>query len=359
MLSRIAVAAFLLGSAFAAEPAPVNLTVHEWGTFTSVAGENGAPVSWVSLAAPSDLPCFVHRLSAQCVKCNATSTVRMETPVLYFYSPQPATASVHVEIPRGVVTEWYPKATGLPKDSTYGNDAKMDWQNIRILPGVSDLLRDDGSNSHYYPARQTDSAIVDAGGQREKFLFYRGVINDGVFLEAVLSGEQVRLRNVAAAPIPFAAIFENREGKIGFRVVRDLAKDAALDLPELTADREAMQRELASALTDTGLYEKEAAAMIETWRDTWFEDGMVRAFVGRVELFSPATRSNLQTALTTGDIPALARCGRFLAPFAAQIMAQPGVRVHSAAHQYLDEARAPGFRVAPCTAPPPPVTEQQ
>jgi hypothetical protein len=194
----------------------------------------------------------------------------------------------------------------------------------------------------------------------------------------------VRLRNLSGSPIPFAAIFENRDGKIGFRVVRDLAKDAALDLPELTADREAMHRELAGALTAAGLFYKEAAAMIETWRDTWFEDGMrvfyipprpavnavvplrispvpyslVRAFVGRVELLSPTTRRKLQTALTTGDIPTMSRCGRFLAPFAAQILAQPGVRIHSATHQYLDETRAPGFRVAPCAAPLPPVTEQ-
>ncbi len=47
------------------------LTVHEWGTFTSVADETGDGVRWVSLRPPADLPCFVYHLGAQCVKCAA------------------------------------------------------------------------------------------------------------------------------------------------------------------------------------------------------------------------------------------------------------------------------------------------
>ena len=35
--------------------------VHEWGTFTSVAGPDGTAVEWTPLAGPNDLPCFVAR----------------------------------------------------------------------------------------------------------------------------------------------------------------------------------------------------------------------------------------------------------------------------------------------------------
>jgi hypothetical protein len=35
------------------------LTVHEWGTFTSVAGQDGSAVEWLPLSGPPDLPCFV------------------------------------------------------------------------------------------------------------------------------------------------------------------------------------------------------------------------------------------------------------------------------------------------------------
>ena len=100
-----------------------------------------------------------------------------------------------------------------------------------------------------------------------------------------------------------------------------------VDLPALTADIAALHRDMASALVDAGLFPKEAAAMIETWRDSWFEEGMrifyilpraavdsvlplkitpapsntVRVFVGRVEVLSPAMQQSLRTALAAGD----------------------------------------------------------
>src|SRR5580700_1903099 len=61
-----------------------NLVVHEWGTFTSVAGASGEPVYWAPLIDTPDLPCFVEHLSPQNPKAS-NALVRMETPVLYFY----------------------------------------------------------------------------------------------------------------------------------------------------------------------------------------------------------------------------------------------------------------------------------
>jgi hypothetical protein len=36
------------------------LTVHEWGTFTSVAGPDGSAIEWNALGCKSDLPKFVN-----------------------------------------------------------------------------------------------------------------------------------------------------------------------------------------------------------------------------------------------------------------------------------------------------------
>src|SRR5271157_2197621 len=63
-----------------------DLTVHEWGTFTSVAGEDGAAVSWDALGCKNDLPGFVNDYGYRGLKWRLQGTVRMETPVLYFYS---------------------------------------------------------------------------------------------------------------------------------------------------------------------------------------------------------------------------------------------------------------------------------
>ena len=92
---------------------PDGLTVHEWGTFTSIAGPDGQAMPWRPLTGPSDLPCFVTALNPNSVKTGPagipgiTATVRMETPVLYFYSAIPRTLRVGVTFYRGIISEWY------------------------------------------------------------------------------------------------------------------------------------------------------------------------------------------------------------------------------------------------------------
>ena len=50
-------AVFLIaGDIYTAQPA--GLTVHEWGTFTSVAGEDGSAIDWDTLGCKDDLPGF-------------------------------------------------------------------------------------------------------------------------------------------------------------------------------------------------------------------------------------------------------------------------------------------------------------
>src|SRR4030095_10688799 len=111
------------------DAAKATFTVHEWGTFTSVAGPDGKAAQWLPLAGPGDLPCFVERFQNRLFKdigpvastiqknpidyLNARTKllgpIRMETPVLYFYSEKPEKATVRVAFPKGFITEWYPK----------------------------------------------------------------------------------------------------------------------------------------------------------------------------------------------------------------------------------------------------------
>jgi hypothetical protein len=81
-------AAILLFAADSSISQPNNLTVHEWGTFTSVAGEDGLSVEWDTLGCKNDLPGFVDAVSYRRFKFGLAGTVRMETPVMYFYSPR-------------------------------------------------------------------------------------------------------------------------------------------------------------------------------------------------------------------------------------------------------------------------------
>src|SRR5215813_1038009 len=128
--SRLAYLLVLLtAAAFTALPKsldPVNVRVHEWGTFTSIAGEDGAPISWQPFGGPTDLPCFVNRFGVSKEALSATkealsATVRMETPVLYFYSERETPANVKVSFPKGQITEWYPSAAAH-------TNKVLDWQ---------------------------------------------------------------------------------------------------------------------------------------------------------------------------------------------------------------------------------------
>src|SRR5580658_11110654 len=80
------------------------LTTHEWGTFTSIAGKDGRAADWLPLTGSTDLPAFVEHFQTPNFKAGVRGTVRMETPVLYFYTNHTATLSVHVSFSQGIIT---------------------------------------------------------------------------------------------------------------------------------------------------------------------------------------------------------------------------------------------------------------
>src|SRR5436189_6251206 len=80
-----------------------NLAVHEWGTFTSIAGKDGVALEWRPLNGPVDLPKFVHTIQEgdaglrNAPKADLRATERMETPVIYFYSNNDIEVSAKVD----------------------------------------------------------------------------------------------------------------------------------------------------------------------------------------------------------------------------------------------------------------------
>jgi hypothetical protein len=335
-----------------------DLVTHEWGTFTSVAGENGVPVAWASLNGPADLPCFVEKIGPE---KPFTGLVRMETPVLYFYAARATTLSVHVDFPKGWITEWYPHADRVEKEQPpnsfapgYGyRSGGIDWKSVQVLPGEDLKFPVSKGTNHYYAARATDSAplrvVTQTGAQQEKLIFYRGIGSfEAPLRPKYLSDGKLEIRNAGAQPIPLAIVFENRGAQLGYRLVRGIRDVISVDPPEMTGNLAQLRQQLAGELVEFGLYKKEALAMVETWHDSWFEEGtrvfyiypraqvdavlplkiqpapaeLARVFVGRVEVLSPWTRQTIQNAADRRDTATLKRFGRFLEPFAAQMKAQ-------------------------------------
>jgi hypothetical protein len=372
---KCAVAVLLAAPIFGSGGNPeTGVTVHEWGTFTTIADGAGGSEPWSPLGGASDLPCFVAHLNGLQYKVmpalpaltTQTVTVRMETPVLYFYSARKTTVSVGVDFPKGLITEWYPGASKISPGPQLTlppvRAGHIEWNSVEIAPGEKPVLPHTGGASHYYAARNTDSDPLNLrlGRDQEKFLFYRGIANFSVPLSARVTGDSsVELRNTGDGPVALAVLFENRGGRIGYRTMRGLRGATEVEAPALSASLDQLKQELSDALVSQGLYRREADAMIETWRDSWFEEGMrvfylvprtlvdrelplsiqpapakiARVFVGREELLSPYIRGRLITALSRGNTHSLDEFGRFLAPFMKQVKvdAAPAVAPYLAA----------------------------
>jgi hypothetical protein len=359
MIRRVAATGVLLSAtallaAAAVPPAadPVPLTVHEWGTFTSIAGPDGAAQIWRPLAGAQDLPCFVDRIRFG-IKPDLSGTVRMETPVLYFYAPHRATLDVSVGFRQGFLTEWFPRATVTP-GTVYANAvrdpnlvSRITWKNVEVSPQLAADFPTEPQPSHYYAARATDALPVRVGSQKERFLFYRGVGQFPPPLTARLQDGRIRVANRDDEPLGTLVLFENRAGTIGYRVAPVSESKASLDATVPPGSLSSLRQELEQILAAEGLYAREAAAMVETWRDSWFEEGtrifyvpskraidailpleinptpvdVARVFVGRLELVTPWMVEDVTKAVAAADARVVRKYGRFLAPIAAQIAA--------------------------------------
>lgn len=352
-----AVSAAVPRSHGAAMPSP-ELVVHEWGTFTSIAGPDGQAVQWRPLTGPADLPCFVTQLNANSIKIPAgglpglKATVRMETPVLYFYSPSEQTVRVTVRFPQGMISEWYPQASVRPGsfNATRPNEVntleRIQWDNVRVTPGVKIDFPTEPDGSHYYAARETDAAPLTVGDQHEKFLFYRGIANFRPPLWPTIDRDgRVAVAQPPDTGIDTLILFERRNGRMGYRVGHAEGKNIILDRPALAASVESLRDRLRGILVEAGLYPREAAAMVETWRDSWFEDGarlfymaplsaadsilplqiepapaaVKRVFVGRIEIVTPEIESEVGEAMRTGNQVVLRKYGRFLEPISQMV----------------------------------------
>jgi hypothetical protein len=361
--ARIFTTAFAAAMAFTAAKADDTkdqLKVHEWGTFTSIAGTDGQAVKWRQLTGPDDLPCFVNR-NLLFSKLRLNATVRMETPVLYFYAPQELTVAAKVRFPQGLFTEWYPQAkVPLKQPLTTGGSRVRDggliaWPQVTVSPGAASEFPVSRGASHYYAAREVEAAPLRVGQEQEKFLFYRGAGEFELPLSALLTGNgDVEVRN-GSTRLGGIILFERRGHKIGYRVQTALEaqEKAVIAAPSLDGDAAQLRREIERLLVEQGLYPAEARAMVETWRDSWLEEGtrllyivpretidaelplsidpapaeLARVFMGRMELFTAATLKAVRAAITDDDLATLKLYGRFLHPIVERISAEPELKL--------------------------------
>jgi len=334
------------------------LTVHEWGTFTAIADRDGRAVEWLPLGSPrfpasTDLPQFVEHFNDVNFKLGLRGTIRMETPVLYFYFPRDVTVSAKVSFAKGLITEWYPHADRVQPAGAMTNtslsglsvNGSIAWNHVAVTPNVTGEFPREVRPNRYYAARETGSSSLSVqtgtGEQQEKFLFYRGVSASPLPISARLTSDGklvVESRN--EDEIPNAILFERRGERVGYRLIGTVTEATTIGPPVLNGSVDPLCGDLEEILVGQGLYRDEAHAMVETWKDSWFEEGsrliyvvppgfidkilplridpvpgqIRRVFVGRLEIVTPATALAVKTALSRNDRPTLDKYSRFLEP---------------------------------------------
>jgi hypothetical protein len=330
------ITAMLLLSATAASA----YTLHEWGTFTTVAGSDGVLLAGLERE-EAGLPLFsyshfgmengnISRGAEDVVRRHGAEpifyymkglnrpvrgvTVKMETPVIYFHSDQAFDVSVKVGFNGGTISQWYPDRTGgeiLPVPPPPADPKKprpladwtldfskpwqgsIEWQARVLSPAESRdaILFKPGESLHWMRPRVPEAnAVRTAKGETEGFLFYRGVgAFDPGLTTTVGSDETLHLLNRTGSDIPFAFVFEKTGGTIRWKTLKDgLRADATTEIPTsgfaesvpdpASAFVEPVYRDMVAGLISTGLLQSEARAMIETWWNHYFAQDGLRVF---------------------------------------------------------------------------------
>ena len=208
---------------------------------------------------------------------------------------------------------------------------------------------------------------MTVGDQHEKFLFYRGVGRFPVPLSARLAGDgKIVVENRGTRPCSQRQFCSRIAEDAWGIAMRALLQDVVtLDPPSLDGSfRRYCAYDLETALIAQGLFPKEAQAMVETWRDSWFEEGSrliyivpsravdavlplqvepvpsqtARVFVGRIELITPETRHAVEEAIAKGDWSTIDRYGRFLDPILQRISSESPLKASQIEQFRLEHA---------------------
>ncbi len=353
--------------------------LHEWGTFTTVSGSGGELLTGLHVE-EEHLPPFVyshigmknlnwsHRFMPQLMSSvqngyakNANQmfvlkgegnkivpmslmkgmpmaslsnvTVKMETPVIYFYGDDAGKVNVKVGFNGGTISQWYPqrksgdtpnKMTGegfeilpalkkelgaremvlyKPLDFSKMYEGGIEWD-VEVIPKAESdpafTFKADETTTWIYP-RVSDANMLKVGDEYEDFLFYRGIGNFPLpVVFSVDAEETLHVENKSNEAVPFAFAFENIEGKFRYSVINSVepGKTATVKETEWTTpvnQQVEVFQQMRKGLMAQGLSLEESNGMIKTWWQSYFGQPGLRVFwvvpQGELEKTLPLTLS--------------------------------------------------------------------
>lgn len=286
------------------------LKVHEWGTFTTLSSSSGQPLSGLYVDA-TRLPPFVHGLpyfnfdpvSGWASRDKLRNvTVKMETPVLYFYSGKEMDVRVKVGFQGGTISQWYPDCSDCETDPSgpfvdFGEEpyaGHIGWKATVLAPGAqrSYTATATGQETPEWTAPRLAGLANDVRGEHgeiENFLFYRGLGNFRTAVDlSFLADGSLRVGNRGSEDIPFLMVYERSmkpgsEGsasiwwKGGMKAGQEKVLNRPVGRPSYPSADSAMQ-ELKSRMVEAGLNPQEAQSLLNTWYNGYFIEGGLKAF---------------------------------------------------------------------------------
>ena len=325
-MTRFSAAAALLIAGMASPAAqsasrsPRPLVVHEWGTVTTRIGPSGLPDGRLNQLTTYDpLPAFVHEFEPAGAATHPIRpliksvvgdgrpdiTMRLETPVIYFH-PEAGQAvppfDVAVDFRGGILNEFYPNASASANgwngdhlsDSVTGS---LRWRGVTLRDHVT---VPETPNHVWLAPREARSQPLTVGSESEQYIFYRGMANLDAPIRAHVTGTgEVRIRGPKLArwfTSPTLALGHvwlvdiGHHGDVAFResdsltlvrgdtssVLARFAGFRSADYSPSGLDR--LRTSMERVLIGQGLYEDEAAAMLETWKRSYFTEPGLRLF---------------------------------------------------------------------------------
>tara|TARA_R110002096_G_scaffold18401_13_gene62719 strand:- start:7565 stop:8806 length:1242 start_codon:yes stop_codon:yes gene_type:complete len=314
----------LLADQTDAAPIPSgDYVVHEWGTFTSINGSDGTTLAGIQKD-EEPLPPFVYSLDIASgrkqfadLKLQSKKfpfviagkgllrpvqnvTVKMETPVLYFYSPESFDAQVSVGFKGGSISQWYPaRFSGevLPpqfKKNAEGEsimdtldfakpyNGSIEWK-FKVEPRTTDtdfdVTKHDELPNWIHPRAPRSNLLRTPNGEAETYLFYRGLGNFQQPLSYQISNNVLSITSKQTIPYLIVVDVQSADyGRVLWSGAPGKVEKVALKESEPGFIRKEVYHSLKGALVKAGLYDDEASAMLRTWWQSYFSSPGIRAF---------------------------------------------------------------------------------
>ena len=284
------------------------LVVHEWGTFTTVSTSTGQPLGGLYVDATrlpgfvQGLPYFNHDAAAGWAPLTKLRnvTVKMETPVLYFYSPESLDVDVKVDFKGGTISQWYPHAyrTETNPEGSFVDFAEkpyaghIAWKAKVLAPNANPAYSTAASGQETLewtaPRQVASNMLRGEKGEYERFLFYRGLGNFPNTVKLIFYGDSAfKVINEGDEDIPWMLVYQHEGNESAPEMIRfqgPLKANTGVSLkltpPPATALSEAWQARdsLAAHLVQAGLNADEARAMLNTWYNSYFFENGLKAF---------------------------------------------------------------------------------